>query len=120
MSKYFEDREIECKCGCGEADMDSVFMERLDMLRYRYNRPIILNSAFRCLEHNVVVGGVADSPHTKGIAVDIRCTTQEAYWLMKYAIELRFQGIGVAQRGAKRFIHLDDSDKEIRPNMWSY
>ena len=72
MSKYFEDREIECKCGCGEADMDSVFMERLDMLRFRYNRPIILNSAFRCLEHNVVVGGVADSPHTKGIAVDIR------------------------------------------------
>lgn len=120
MSRYFAEREVKCKCGCGEANMDSAFMERLDMLRYRYNRPIILNSAYRCLEHNAAVGGVSDSPHTRGIAVDIKCNGQETYLLLKHATELGFTGIGVAQKGSKRFLHLDDSIKAPRPNVWSY
>jgi len=114
--KYFSRKELECPCGCGECDMDDMFLERLDMLRYRYNRPIRLNSAYRCQEHNGSVGGVSDSAHTKGLAVDIKANTQEKYWLMKYAFELGFRGVGQG----KSFIHFDDEMKEPRPNVWEY
>ena len=115
-SKYFAHKELECKCGCGKADMDDMFLERLDMLRYRYNKPIYLNSAYRCANHNKNVGGVSDSPHTLGLAVDIKCNGQEKYWLMKYAFQLGFQGIGVGDT----FLHVDDKTQEPRPNVWTY
>ncbi len=115
-SKYFAHKELECKCGCGKADMDDMFLERLDMLRYKYNRPIILNSAYRCSNHNENVGGVANSSHTKGLAVDIKCSGSEKYWLLKHAMGLGFQGIGVASS----FLHLDDKTESPRPNVWTY
>lgn len=114
--KYFAHKELECKCGCGKADIDDMFLERLDMLRYRYNRPIHLNSAFRCTAHNKSVGGVIDSPHTRGLAVDIKCNSQEKYWLLKHALEMGFRGIGIG----KDFLHIDDKMESPRPNVWTY
>ena len=114
--RYYKRKELECPCGCGQCNMDDMFLERLDMLRYRYNHPITLNSAYRCEKHNVSVGGVPNSAHTKGLAVDIKANSQQKHKLMRCAFELGFQGIGVA----KSFLHLDDETKEPRPNVWKY
>lgn len=119
-STYFTHEELKCKCGCNTADMDSVFMEKLDMLRDRYSKPIVLNSAYRCMEHNDRVGGVADSPHTKGNAVDIKCNGKEAHRLLRVIFLMRFSGVGISQKGKNRFIHIDDKLESPRPNCWTY
>lgn len=43
----------------------------LDPLRRLYKNPIIINSGYRCQELNKAVGGVANSWHIQGNAVDI-------------------------------------------------
>lgn len=47
-------------------------MDRLDEIRAAYGKPIIINSGFRCKALNNAVGGVKDSYHQSGLAVDIR------------------------------------------------
>ena len=123
-SKYFSREELKCKCGCDTCEMDEAFLTKLDLLRFRYGKPIYLNSAYRCPEHNKKVGGVGDSPHTQGLGVDIRCDRQNAYQILKLVMALRFSGIGISQKGDGRFIHIDDqqsNSKGTRPNwLWSY
>ena len=121
-SKYFSKKELQCKCGCGKAKMDEEFMARLDLLRNTYANPITLNSAYRCPKHNKAQGGVDDSPHVHGIAVDIRCSGSEAHMLLDLIMELDFKGVGISQKGdhAKRFIHIDDKQEGTRPWIWSY
>ena len=121
-SKYFSFDELKCKCGCERAEMDDNFMTRLDAMRWKYNHPITLNSAYRCPEHNKNEGGVDDSPHVRGLSVDARVSGEDAHRLLKIALDFDFQGIGVSQKGehGKRFIHIDDSQGATRPWVWSY
>lgn len=49
----------------------------LDPLRERFGKPIIVNSGFRCPALNKAVGGVANSQHVKGEAVDIDTGTRQ-------------------------------------------
>ena len=44
----------------------------LEVLRKRYNAPIIINSGYRSPQLNKKIGGVATSNHLTGCAVDIR------------------------------------------------
>lgn len=43
----------------------------LDPLREKYGKPIIVNSGYRCLALNKVVGGSKTSQHLLGLAADI-------------------------------------------------
>lgn len=43
----------------------------LDPLRRIYGKPIIITSGYRCQKLNTLVGGVANSWHTRGNAADI-------------------------------------------------
>ena len=123
-SKYFTKEELQCKCGCEQAPMDKNFLERLDGLRWMYNSPIVLSSAYRCPEYNAKVSGTGKTgPHTTGKAVDIRCSGQAAHRILALAAQLNFSGIGVSQKGDhnSRFIHIDDiEDENKRPWAWSY
>jgi len=122
-SKYFKKSELRCRCGCDEALMDRSFMMRMDTLRERYGRPIYLNSAYRCPEHNNNVSGTGlDGPHTTGKSVDIRVYGEDAHRMLLYIVELGFTGIGVGQQGEhkKRFLHIDDLEEGTRPWVWSY
>lgn len=44
----------------------------LDPLREEYGFPIVINSGYRCQKLNKIVGGVKNSAHIDGRAVDIR------------------------------------------------
>ena len=121
-SKFFKDSEFKCKC-CGVAKMDEEVIQMLDLLRQKCGFPIILTSAYRCPKHNVAVSKTGPTgPHTTGKAVDVACSHEKAYQVVKYAIELGFTGIGVAQKGGSRFIHLDtlEAPHYPRPNVWTY
>src|SRR5688572_18275388 len=101
--------------------MSRDFVKKLDELRERCGFPLIVTSGYRSPEYNksVSTSGL-EGPHTTGMAVDLACNGGQAYVILKHAFDLGFTGIGVAQTGSKRFIHLDILKTNPRPNVWSY
>lgn len=74
LSKYFSSKECACKgknCCGGSSPMDREFMRKIDLVREEANCPLYPTSAFRCLKHNKREGGVSNSWHTKGRAMDV-------------------------------------------------
>ncbi|ENN8876040.1 D-Ala-D-Ala carboxypeptidase family metallohydrolase, partial [Campylobacter jejuni] len=68
---YFKESEFKCKCGKCELPQNVPSDELIDILckiREHYNAPIIINSGYRCKEHNANVGGAPKSQHTIGSA----------------------------------------------------
>jgi len=120
-SKYpnFTKKEFDCQ-ETGENQMQESFMDKLQALRTAYGAPMRVTSGFRDPRHSIEVSKSAPGVHTRGCAVDIACGGQDAYEIMKIALELGFTGIGVQQRGSSRFLHLDTYTGDPRPNVWSY
>ncbi|MBF0213997.1 MAG: DUF882 domain-containing protein [Magnetococcales bacterium] len=118
---HFTKQEMQCQCGCGAAQMDPAFMDRLEELRKAFGKPMSISSGYRCAAHNLAVAHTGISgPHTTGHAVDIRITSPDAWQLLKLAVGLGFTGIGVSQQGphASRFLHLDDLTAPAYPRPW--
>lgn len=117
--KYFKLGEFSCK-HCGENKMDPKFIDKLDLLREAYGKPLVVTSGYRCPAHNQKVSSTGpNGPHTTGKATDFRVDRGDAYKLLAIAMEMGFRGIGVNQKGTGRFIHVDDI-QEGRPTVWSY
>jgi len=85
-------------------------LARLNHLRMVINKPVYINSGYRCKEENHKVGGVPGSYHLLGMAVDIHVKEFLLSDLLIYAKELGFNGIGFYEK--KNFLHLD-----IRPGI---
>jgi len=67
-------REIRCHCTNEACDFTLVCRDLLDAyseLRKTWAKPIFVTSGFRCQMHNLDVGGVAQSSHVKGLAMDL-------------------------------------------------
>lgn len=81
--KHFRKEEFLCRCGkCEmsaevEANIAALVENVLDPAREKFGKPIIVNSGYRCPKHNVAVGGVANSQHTRGEAADITSADNE-------------------------------------------
>lgn len=72
ISENFSRSEFACKCGCGFATVDVDLVATLEVVRKRFRgKPIQINSACRCEEHNEKIGGSYGSKHKQGIAADI-------------------------------------------------
>lgn len=52
-------------------------LERLDLVRAHIDKPIHINSGYRCKELNKKVGGAENSYHMKGLAADFRTDSKE-------------------------------------------
>ena len=75
--KHFDKTEFACKCGgkyCnGYPDDPQLKLIRVaDAIREKANRPAIVTSGVRCKQHNANVGGVSNSRHLSGKAMDFR------------------------------------------------
>jgi len=74
-SKNFKRSEFRCKCGryCNgyPVEMSQKLIDILEALRAYYKKPITIRSGIRCTKHNANVGGVPNSTHKSGKAVDI-------------------------------------------------
>lgn len=93
--------------------MDNAFMTKLIMLRKELAFPFIITSSLR--------NDSRHSLHNKGKAVDIAVRGGQAYKIIEAAPKHGFVGIGVSQKGSKRFIHLDTGGEGFpRPRIWSY
>lgn len=123
MTPHFTAAELACKCGCGMLPAQD-FMDKVEKLRVTVGFPLPVTSAARCPEHNAKVSSSGkDGPHTTGRAIDLGVFGGKAHSVLAAALSMGFTGIGVAQKGGGRFIHLDDlqsTDKRFRPYVWSY
>ena len=100
------------------------FMDKVEALRVKFGKSLRVTSAARCPAWNATVSGTGTKgPHTTGRAIDFGVQGQDALTLMRLALEEGFTGIGVNQKGAGRFIHVDDIPNGPgcpRPWVWSY
>jgi zinc D-Ala-D-Ala carboxypeptidase len=117
----FSPDEFRCK-HTGRCAMHPAFMSRLQTLRDMYGKPMIITSGFRDRSHPVEARKVTTGAHVLGRAADVAVQGADALRLIVLAAEAGFTGIGVQQKGAGRFIHLDDvpGNQLPRPHVWSY
>ena len=64
--------------------------EVLQPLRTAWERPLVINSGYRCPELNKAVGGVATSQHVKGEAADVACDEPLALAQLAYDMNLPY------------------------------
>ena len=70
---YFKPQEFRCNCGhCSgyPSYMKKVEIQHIRKIREHYKKPMVITSALRCSYENNRVGGVKNSGHTRGYAVD--------------------------------------------------
>lgn len=76
------------------------------------DKPIIIHSAYRTPEWNRKVGGVSNSQHVLGIALDLHHTTMDNKTFTSMIIE-NWEALGVRGVGQyKNFVHIDIRDSE--------
>ena len=74
--EFFSKKEFRCKCGgqyCDgyPAEIDLTMVRYADEIRRRIGKPIGVNSGLRCSQWNSIQGGVSNSQHRYGTAVDL-------------------------------------------------
>lgn len=68
--KYFKKSEFNCPC-CGYNITELEIVKICDKVREHFESPAHVTSGTRCIPHNKEVGGVENSRHTRGKAVDM-------------------------------------------------
>ena len=77
LSNNFNSNEFDCHCNnpeCLITVIDQNIVDHIQKIRDFINKPLKITSGYRCEAHNKDVGGVKDSTHTKGQAVDVQAT----------------------------------------------
>lgn len=125
--KHFTRNEFACKGNdcCGNSNLiEDSFIDLLDELREQCGFALPVTSGYRCPVHNSKVSHTGlTGPHTTGRAADLGVRGERAYRVVELAIRMGFTGIGLNQKGASRFVHLDDlpnAPGQPRPVCWSY
>lgn len=97
-------------------DVHSSLVERLQLMRDAYGKPIHINSGLRTPAQNKAVGGVEDSEHLTGEGVDILCDNSfDRHILLGLAFQ-HFGRIGIG----KDFIHLGIGRNKTQEVTWLY
>lgn len=82
--KYFKKSEFRCKCGCGADEMNETLIRAADRTREHFGSPITVSSGRRCASHNAKVGGVSNSRHLSGKAMDFCVKGKTASQVLAY------------------------------------
>jgi len=122
--EFFRESEFKCGCGCDSAPMDFVFLKALDDIRREFGQAMTVSSGYRCKNHRIEAAKRLPGAHNTGAAADILASGENALSLLRIAIaHPEITGIGVQQKGAARFLHLDavvPGGDLSRPTLWSY
>jgi len=113
--KFFSENEFNCSC-CGKRVISANLVLKLDLAREIAETRFVITSGYRCPKHNKEVGGVKNSAHMSGLAVDIVVPDNVARLnILKGLIIAGFRRIGIG----KDFIHADIDKSKIN-NLWLY
>lgn len=100
----FSPAEIACR-GTGAVKINTEAMGKLQTLRNRLGKPLIVRSAYRSPSHNRAVGGAPASKHMLGTAFDIAMSNNDPATFAEAARAVGFLGFGTYPRSG--FMHID-------------
>lgn len=108
--KYFEKKEFACKCGgkyCKgyPAEMNEKVVKMADKVRKHFGAAVTVSSGLRCAKHNANIGGVTNSRHKLGKAIDFCVagkTSAEVLAYVKKQSDIRY-----TYAINDRFVHMD-------------
>ena len=100
----FSPAEIACR-GTGQLKLRPAALDKLQALRDRLGKPLIVRSAYRSPEHNRAVGGAPRSKHMIGAAFDIAMSNHDPAAFEAAARAVGFLGFGFYPRSG--FMHVD-------------
>lgn len=120
------DAQLACKC-CGRINFSARARERHDYLVHLLPFTARVNSACRCVTHNLKVGGKSNSAHVftmseegpnlETSAIDYGYKNSwELFWIIKAAIESGATRIGIS----KNFVHVDYDKDKPQEVVWLY
>lgn len=85
--KHFKESEI--------IGLQIKLVQMLELAREIAKIPFIITSGVRTEEHNKKVGGVPNSSHTKGLAVDLKCNdSRTRFLIISSLMQAGFKRIG--------------------------
>jgi len=115
----FQSKEFECSC-CGHGRVSPRLIQLLVKTRqilrqWKPEAKVIINSGFRCPEHNAAIGGSQHSAHCQGEAADLKAV-DHAYRkaLLTAILHAGFDRFEVC----KTWIHVDVADDKLHPSPW--
>ena len=121
--EYFKLSEFDARDADGKkipgtgGQMRACTIEKCDKLREAYGKPLVVASGIRTPERNKQVGGVKNSSHLLGYAVDWKnITDTELIAFLDAAWAADFRRFGVMATG----IHTDDDPTKGSPAIWDY
>lgn len=121
---FFTAEELRCKCGRAACDAPLLvapdLLARLDNLRFRLGRPILVASGLRCAYWNEKKGGKPTSEHLTGDGVDVACpNSMERYALIAANFEGKaplFTRFGIG----RDFVHFGVAASLAPRVTWTY
>lgn len=108
--KYFDREEFRCKCGGKYCDgfpvePNSKLVKVADRIRKHLGAAALVSSGVRCEQHNANVGGVYNSRHLFGKAMDFCISGKAATEVLQYVVmqpEIRY-----AYAIDHNYVHMD-------------
>ena len=108
---------LSCPCGKCSGVLDTNLLSLLSFIEKAMEKELYITSGYRCQEHNLSVGGVPNSAHTKGLDVDISMSSdKDRYTLITLLLSGGMNRIGIA----KTFIHADKDPTLNAKRIWVY
>lgn len=106
--RYFEQSEVK--------GLKDELIAKLDEARHLAEIPFVITSGLRLFEKNESVGGIQDSAHLKGLAVDLRAASSaEKFKIVQALLAVGFTRIGIYKDG---HIHVDLSKSLPQKVLW--
>lgn len=104
------------------AKLEALIVNCLDPIRRIYGRPIIVSSGYRCPQLNALVGGVANSQHTKGEAADlVPASGGSLAGIVRAAVQFGgFDQLILEKAGGSRWVHVSWRDSGNRHKILAY
>ena len=108
--KYFKKEEFACKCGgryCNgyPVQINQTLVRVAERVRKHFGKAATVSSGIRCTQHNANVGGVTNSYHTFGEAMDFSVAGVSSATLLAYV--QKQPEIGYAYAIDSQFVHMD-------------
>ena len=121
--QHFKLSEFDAKDANGKkipgtgGQMRASTLVKCDALRDLYGQPLVVSSGIRTPERNAQVGGVKNSSHLLGYAVDWKnISDNDLIPFLDAAWDADFRRFGIMATG----IHTDDDPTKTSPAIWDY
>lgn len=111
LTRNFKSTEFDCKgkgC-CSKTPLDIELIGYAQVIRNYFNKPVTINSGYRCQKHNKSVGGAKNSRHTQGMAADVVVKGVKPIKVAQFAETIGIRGIGLYDT----FVHIDSRESKF-------